>query len=168
VKLPPIADAYVRGGSSSGTNFGTATSLVVKQVSGTTSDTRITYLRFPLVGLGHGVTSARLRLFGQRPTAGPVTDSVFAVAGNTWSETGINWNNKPALGARQGAPVVITPTAQYYEWDVTAFVQAQGAAKAGAVSFAVRMDANISTSPEAFNSREAADNRPQLVVTSQP
>jgi photosystem II stability/assembly factor-like uncharacterized protein len=161
------ADLYVRDGTSAGTNFGTATTLVVKTTTSAGSN-RITYLRFPLSGVSGTVTAGKLRLFGSRPAATTTTDSAFAVASNSWTETGTTWNNKPALGAKQGGAVTIGTQAQYYEWDVTSFVKAQKAAGATAVSLAVRMDSAVNDGPDTFNSRQAASNPPRLVVTAGP
>jgi subtilisin family serine protease len=167
-RIGAAADAYVRDGSHAGSNFGTATSLAVKATSAA-GNNRLSYLRFPLSGLAGSVTNAKLRLHGSRTTASSATDSAYAVASNSWTETGINWNNRPTLGARQGTPVTITPAAQYYEWDVTVFVAAQKAAGATAVSLAVAMDVQVNDSPDSFGSREAAAaNRPELVVTTAP
>jgi hypothetical protein len=167
VTLAPDADAHVRDGTSAGTNFGNAGKIEVKSQS-TAGNTRIAYLRFPLGGLGP-VVSARLRLFGNRPSTNTVTDSAFAVADNGWSETTITWNNRPPLGAAALSPgVVVTPTAQYYEWDVTSFVEGQRNNDSGEVSLAVKMDSNVTIGPDSFNSREATGSRPQLVVTTGP
>jgi hypothetical protein len=163
--LAPVADAYVRDGTYASANFGTATSLVVKVQSSTTGNHRITFLRFSFSGLSGGVTAAKLRLYGLRPSGNGVTDSAYAVSDNSWSETGITWNNLPAIGAVQGSGVAIGTVAQYYEWDVTAFVKAQRSAAASAVSLAVQMDASVTIGPDTFNSREAASNHPQLVIT---
>jgi len=157
----------VQDGSNADMNFGTATTLIVK-TQGTAGNTRITYLRFPLSAVGANVSSARLRMFGSRPTASAATDSAFAVSSNTWTETGTTWNNRPALGAQQGSGLVIGATAQYYQWDVTSFVRTQKTAGVSAASFAVKMDVEISNSPDAFNSKEASSNRPELVVISAP
>jgi subtilisin family serine protease len=165
VTVSPVADAYVRDGSSAGTNFGNATTLEVKTTTAS-SATRIAYLRFPLTAVPASVGRARLRLHGSRPVTSTATDAAFAVSNNSWSETGITWNNRPALGAVQGASVTITPTAGYHEWDVTAFVRAQKAAGATAVSLAVKMDQAVSHGPDSFSSRQAASNRPQLVVSA--
>jgi subtilisin family serine protease len=170
VTLAPAADAYVRDGTYAGTNFGTATTVVVKN-SASAGTNRISYVRFPLTSVNGTVNSAKLRLYGSRPAATTVTDSAYAVSSNSWTETGITWNNKPAVGAKQGTGIVITTTAGYQEWDVTSFVKSQKAAGATAVSLAVQMDAPVTDSPDTFNSREAASNRPQLVVnaaTGQP
>jgi hypothetical protein len=109
------------------------------------------------------VTSAKLRLFGNH-TMGTTVDSAFAVSVDSWTETGITFNNKPALGAKQGS-ATITTTAQYYELDVTPFVASERAAGNGTVSLAVTMDAITANAPDTFNSRQAATNRPQLVVS---
>jgi hypothetical protein len=157
------ADAYVRDGSAAGTNFGTDPSLPVKTTS-STGNNRISFVRFPLSTVGT-VSAAHLQLFGSRPAATATTDSVFAVSSNSWTETGITWNNQPALGSKQGSSLKITTTAQYYDWDVTAFVKAQKAAGATEVSLAVKMDNTVNDSPDTFNSRQATANPPRLVVT---
>jgi hypothetical protein len=114
------------------------------------------------------VVSAKLRLFGNRPTASANTDTVLSVGNITWSETSINWVTKPGLGVAQGPGMVIQTAAQVYEWDVLNHVSAQKSMGAAAVSLAVRMDGTTSNSPDSFSSREAATNRPQLVVTTTP
>jgi hypothetical protein len=67
-----------------------------------------------------------------------------------------------------GAGTAITPTASYYECDVTELIRAQRSAGAASVSLAVRMDRNVDHGPDTFGSRETATNRPQLVVQSTP
>jgi hypothetical protein len=114
------------------------------------------------------VTAAKLRLFGNRPTASTVADGAYAVPDNTWNELTINWVNKPMLGAKQGGSVIVGATMQYYEWDVASFVASQKMAGATAVNLAVKMDTPTNDSPDAFNAKEAGTNRPQLVVTTSP
>jgi len=164
VTLNPVADAHVQDGTNAANNFGNLTTLLVKATaSGGTN--RWAYLRFPLTGVNGAVNAARLRLHGSRPTtANGIPDVVYAVSNNTWTETGITWNNKPLPGEAQGFGVAIHTNAHYYEWDVTPFVKAQKAAGATAVSLAVRMSANVSIGPDTFSSRQAASNRPELVV----
>jgi hypothetical protein len=164
---PPVtigaeADAYVRDGGAAAANFGTDPALPVKN-STTAGNHRIAYLRFPL-GAVASVGQARLRLFGSRVTASMLTDGAFAVPSNMWTETGITWNNRPALGGKLGVSVVVTSTAQYYEWDVTAHVHAQKIAGASAVSLAVQMETATGNAPDTFNAREAG-SPPQLVIT---
>ena len=167
VRVEPVADAYVRDGSAAGTSFGGAATLEVK-TTGAAGNTRIAYLRFPLAGVPASVASARLRLYGRRSLTSAALDAAYAVASLTWSEAGLTWNNRPALGERQGPGVNVTTSAQYYEWDVTPFVQAQKTAGASAVSLAVRMESAVDHAPDTFQSKEAASNRPELVVTAGP
>jgi hypothetical protein len=166
--IAAVADAYVRDGSSAGANFGRLSELVVKSTN-TTGNRRLAYLRFPLASVSGSVRKATLRLHGVRTSAQPTTDSVHAVSGNSWKEAGLTWNNRPALGTRQRPGVRISPAPfRYYEWDVTAFVRAQQRAGASAVSLAVRMDRSVEHGPDTFRSREAPQNRPELVVEVEP
>jgi hypothetical protein len=162
--LNPIADSYVRDGSSASSNFGTATTLLVKDTS-SAGNNRRSFLKFDISSVGATIANAKLRLFGNHAT-GTTTDSAFAVANTTWTETGITWNNQPALGAKQGASVTIRTTAQYYEFDVSTFVVAQQKAGVHLVSLAVAMDAQTNNSPDTFDSREATSDPPQLVVST--
>jgi hypothetical protein len=159
--LSPIADAYVQQGSP-GMNFGASTSLLVKTQNGSTNN-RIAYLKFSLGAAAAPVQRATLRLYGNSTTANS-NDGALAVADTSWTETGITWGNKPPAGAHLAA-VVVAPALRYYEWDVTAYVKSQQTGGAGVVSLAVTMDSSAARPPDAFNSREAADHPPQLVVT---
>jgi subtilisin family serine protease len=158
--VTPVADAYVRDGGSAGTNFGTTSPLTVK--NGTTGYARVGYLKFNLPAVP-SVGSAKLRLYGSHAVSGAASDSAFAVQSTSWTEAGLTWNNKPPLGAKQGGSVPVNLTSQYYEWDVTAWVRAQKAAGATSLSLAVAMDAPVND-PDNFNSREAASNKPELMI----
>jgi len=108
-------------------------------------------------------SSAKLRLFGNFTAASgasPVT--VHAEDTDSWTETGLTWNTQPAVGSA----VVTVPvglTAQYWEWNLTAFVQNQIATGQHTMSLELQNDSTTSD-PANFNSREAASNGPQLVV----
>jgi hypothetical protein len=162
VTIAPSADSYVeQGQTSAGMNFGKAAILEVKTQNGA-DNSRIAYLRFPLAAVNGAVTNATLRLYGKSSTANTM-ESAFAVMDDAWTETGINWNNKPALGAKQFT-VTVTTTAQYREWNVTAIVKSQQAAGRPTINLAVSMDMDTSAAPDTHNSKEAASNPPQLVV----
>ena len=126
----------------------------------------VSYLRFSLADVPANVSGAKLRLYGRRLAANPVTDSAFAVVDSSWTERGLTWRNRPALGARQGTGQRVPSTPGYVEWDVTEFVRSQKAAGRSAVSLAVRMDAVVSNTLDTFNSREAASNWPQVAISS--
>jgi hypothetical protein len=159
--LGPIADAYVRDGASAGTNFGTATILAVKNSS--TGFNRRAFLKFDLSGVS-SVSSAKLRLFGNFGGASGSTIPVLvhSVTNTSWSETGITWNNQPGIGGPL-ASVSVGTGAQYWEWDVTAYIKSQTSAGNSLVTLEVQTDTNNSA-VTTFNSREAAANPPQLVI----
>jgi hypothetical protein len=164
--LTPVADAYVRDGSSAGRNFGGDPTLQVKN-SSSAGNNRRAFLRFDLSGVTGAVTSATLRLFG-KSGGGTSNESAFAVTDDSWTETGITYANQPPRGPRQGGSVPIGPTAQYYRFDVTSFVAARKRAGANVVSLTVAMDNPTSKSPDSFNSRDSNTSKPQLVVIAVP
>jgi hypothetical protein len=167
--LSPIADAYVRDGSSATTNFGTATTLQT-QSNATIGNNRETYLKFDLATVT-GISKATVRLYGSlSDTSGSnVPAGIYSVATTTWTESGsgsITWNNKPAAGVTPLATTVITNNVpRWYEFDVTAYLQAEKAAGRNVVSLAVK-NTSQSSPFASFNSREATTNQPQLILWS--
>jgi peptidoglycan/xylan/chitin deacetylase (PgdA/CDA1 family) len=155
------ADAYVRDGDSANTNFGTATSLVVKKSS--TGFNRVSYVKFSISNLT-GVTAAKLQMWGKLGSSGSVPVAVGPVATTSWSETGITWNNKPAIGSALATGAVSSTTLTKLEFNVGTYVKNQRAAGKTVVSFAVQGTTNTSA-VASFNSREAASNKPRLVIT---
>jgi hypothetical protein len=172
IGLSPTADAYVQDGTSATTNFGTAAELRT-QASAATGSNRETYLKFDLTA-ATGINKAVLRLYGRLSdtTAGSVPVSVYAVTTTGWIESGsssITWNTKPAAGATALAGTTVTGnTPQWYELDLTSYIQTEKAAGRNAVSFAIKGNANSSPYVN-FNSRESSTNQPQLIMqTTQP
>jgi hypothetical protein len=163
--LRAAADAYVRDGSTNaGKNFGGLSTLEVKK--STTGFNRTSYLRFDLSSIA-SIGSAKLRLWGRLDNADVknVVVEVDAVDSTTWGESTINWNNKPAIGAKQGQFTVIDTTSRWYEIDLTSFLKAQKAAGKKLISLALRR--TTTTTPNAiFNSNEATSNRPELRITA--
>jgi hypothetical protein len=164
VTIAPSADSYVEQGSSnSGMNNGKAAILEVKSQAGADNN-RVAYLRFPLAAInGTPAVTATLRLFG-KSDSGNNAESVYAVMDDTWTETAITWNNRPPVGVKQTTTSVGT-TAQYREWNITALVKAQQAAGRPNVNIALSMDMDTQQGPDTHNSREAASNPPQLLIT---
>jgi hypothetical protein len=170
--LNTTADAFVKSGTNANTNFGNATTgLEVKNADPVAqpNNSRRTFVKFNISTVGTTVTSAKLRLFGSRPsTSGTWSDNAYGITDSTWTETGITWNNAPVLPGTALASVVVTPTAQYYEWDVTSFVATQRSGGATQVSLALAGATTITTTQDTFNSREVGGNPPQLVIISTP
>jgi photosystem II stability/assembly factor-like uncharacterized protein len=162
ITLSPTADAYVRDGSSAATNFGTATSLNVKL--NTSGFNRDSYLKFDLSSAS-SITSAKLQFFATSSEGTAITVAAFPVSNTTWTETGITWNNKPALGATQIGSVVVNGTPLVmYQIDVTSYAKSEKMAGRNVITLGLHGPASTSTLCT-LNSREAASNGPSLVIT---
>jgi hypothetical protein len=160
VTLTPIADTYVRDGDTAGQSFGTATVLAVK-TNPQVGLNRHIFLKFDLSGLTT-VSNAKLRLFGNfTASSGTSPVTLHAEDNDSWTES-MTWNNQPAVGAAV-VTIPVGRAAQYWEWDLTAFVQNQIVTGQRTMSLELQNDATTSD-PVNFNSREAASNRPQLLV----
>ena len=117
-------------------------------------------LKFALNGLSGSVTNARLRLCVQY--ASTANHTVYSVTNDSWTESGINWNNKPATVAALDTQAV-PGIDQWIEFDVTAFVASQ--MSDGQVSFTIRSD---NSNTVGYHSTEGSDpaRQPQLQVTT--
>jgi hypothetical protein len=149
-------DSYVRGGSYATKNYGQDIKMYVKGNS-SESDTRISYLKFRLGNHVSTVSNAKLRIYGK-----PSKTSTFTAYETTdaWCEDCLTWNNKPLLGTVVGS-VNAMATYQYWEIDITSYVQSQAAGD-DTVSIAITESA---ASYSDFNSSENSSNKPQLVIT---
>lgn len=165
--LEPVADAFVRDGSSNATlNFGTLTALTVKKDG--TGFNRITYLKFDLSNYTKADT-AKLRLTIQSAnTNATVTQwQLWKCDNDNWTETGLNWNNKPAattlLGTLPGKKTGVA------EWDITSIVDAE--AKGDKILTLTVVSTVVNgTSDVSFHSKEVTDAsvRPKLVIEAPP
>ncbi len=116
--LEPAADAFVQGGPSANLNFGTSTSLMVKEDTSINVE-RKAYLRWDLGSVVGPVLQARVRLFPIDVGTNGLEHGVALARSNNWAETGITWNNQPGSGKRfatwipgVGVPVEIDVTPQ--------------------------------------------------------
>lgn len=159
--LNPFGDAYVRDGSSAGTNFGSATLLEVR-TSGS-GNNRDSYFLFN-IGSFTPLTVVRLRVYAKLSGSGSVGVSAYGTS-QLWSETNINWNNRPPLGNVQGSTTVSGTSLTWYEFDVTSHVKAEKAANWTVVSLALHATSS-SNRVMTINSRESATNKPELVTIS--
>jgi PKD repeat protein len=150
----PSADSYVNS-VSPGKNYGTLDVLKVRQGTSSSDTTWRSYLQFNVIGVTGPVTSVKLRLY--------VTDSsvdggeVYAVS-NSWTEAGLTWNNAPVVGGTPLAQAGAVTTGAWAEIDLGAAAVSGN----GTYSFALK---NAVTNTALYNSREAASNPPQLIVT---
>jgi chitodextrinase len=148
----PTEDAYVRSDQAA-SNFGSATTL---QVDG--SPAKNFLMKFNVSGVGSkSVTNATLRLYCVDPSAGS-GGSFASVSTNSWSESTVTWNNKPALGS----PFVSlgkVSTGTWYSVNVTNLVHGDGTVSIGVTS-------TSSDGADYTSSEGSAGFRPELVVTT--
>ncbi len=123
VTIAPEADSYVRGGSSASNNYGTATSLQVKD-SSNNSYKRRAYLRFDLGNMSGSITSATLRVKVSYVESSSTTHLCNFVSSDSWTETGINWNNKPSYGSQLDSETTVS-VGNWVEFDVTSQVSTE-------------------------------------------
>ncbi len=165
--LEPLEDAYVRNRASAGDNFGSSSSLTTR-TKPNDKDLRWAYLKFDLSSIDGRVTRATLRLYGamKGSSSSEIPVAAHAVADTSWTESNINWSNKPTAAPTPLATVVVSGAApRYYEWDLTSYLQQAKQAGQGSVSM-VLSNAEATASYVRWNSREAADDWPQLVITT--
>jgi protocatechuate 3,4-dioxygenase beta subunit len=169
VTVNPVADTYVQDGTSSNMNFGVSTQLL-SRLSSRSNFNDQAYLRFDLSSLCNA-SRVVLRLYGRLSDtrAANLPTAVYGVQSPNWPETGINWNNKPAdMGTVLASAAVSGTTGQWYDFDITSYIQAELAAGRRLISLALKNQATggLTSQPTAtvFDSREAV-NKPQLIVT---
>src|SRR5262249_34120928 len=99
-------------------NYGTTAELRLN------SNTNWAYLKFDLTGVPlASVSSATLRIYKYSTTTN-TTVTAYQVTDDTWTETALNWSNKPAMGTAVNS-VASGALKTWYEIDVTSFVNAQ-------------------------------------------
>ena len=156
ITLTATADSYVSSGAT-GTNFGTGTTL-----RSDNSPVEATYLKFDLSPYaGRTLVSARLLLrSGGNGSTG--TQNVKLVASDSWTEGGITYTNRPALGTSIGS-LGQTTTNTSYSVPLTASALTGDLGQ----QLSLGMDANGSDGLE-LNSKEAGSTAaPKLVLTLQ-
>lgn len=146
------ADSYVNVAKPAA-NYGANSTILV---DGSTGPTYEGYLKFNVSGVTGPVQSAVLRVYA---TSGAVNSVAVYGAGNSWTETGLTWNNKPArtTGALDSRGPITSNN--WVEYNVTALIGANGT-----YTFVLAKDISDSAG---FSSKEGAQP-PQLIVTFAP
>jgi hypothetical protein len=98
----------------------------------------------------------------------PTAITLYDVANANWSESTLTFDNAPAVGGAVATQTISGYGSQngaYYDFDVTAYLQAAVAAGKTKVSFALKAEAgsNVRVS---FATSEAPANTPALVITT--
>ncbi len=127
VTLNPVADSYVQNNGAESSNFGNSTTLLCQNSSSGTKAEAI--FRFDLSSFKYYIGSAKLRVYARNQTnnTNPVRIRATGLANTSvWNESVVNWNNKPSeSGSWNDEKTITGTTGQYYEWDVTSYIQAQ-------------------------------------------
>ncbi|MEK3916534.1 polysaccharide lyase family 8 super-sandwich domain-containing protein [Paenibacillus sp. FSL H7-0331] len=121
ILVQPAADAYTDG-CNADSNYGSSSVLIVKG-SGNSCLSRKTYLKFELSSLSSPVFNAKLKIYGSNTTDNVATAvKAYEASSDTWTETGISWNNAPGHAATAASTVNVNSTEASFELDVTSMV----------------------------------------------
>lgn len=162
------ADTYVKQSPGASSNFGTAT---VGEVQGGTTAQRKTYLKFDCPSLpgGETITAASLRLVFSKVQAQAVeirtvTDVAGAEHPNSWTETGLTWNNSVVSWPANALLDSHTVAVGAQTFNVTSLVTA------GSATYSFVVQAPASSSNYQFRTKEygTAGDRPTLTLTTAP
>ena len=147
----PEADARTQA-SAATTNYATSN----LRVDGGSNPAVESLLRFTVTGAPAGsIRSAKLRIYAY---SGTVDGPAVFTTNPAWTETAVNWNNRPPRTSATTDDKGAIATNSWVEYDVTSFVTSNGT-----YSFGL---AGTSSDGVDFRSREAATERPELVVTT--
>jgi len=144
------ADARVKQ-ASPGTNYG---ALAYVSVDGAPDPIEESYLRFTVNGVTGAVQSAKLRVYVT--TDGTNNGPAIYLANNSWTESTLTWNTKPALISGAVDNKGALPTNAWAEYNVTSLIGGNG-------TYTLALIADSSDGAQ-FSSREGAFPA-QLVVT---
>lgn len=132
----------------------------ILRVDAATATERNTYMKFTVSGVpaGDSIASASLRLVNTDANTGNVL--VNSTASSNWTESTLNWTNKPLLGPFRDAAVMAPGAGVATSFNVTGAVTGNGT-----VSLMVRTN-NTTGAVLAFGARDNANTalRPQLIV----
>ncbi|MCF8380396.1 MAG: sulfatase-like hydrolase/transferase [Bacteroidales bacterium] len=154
-------DTYVRGGEYANINYSTETDLIVK--TGSKEDFfRKTLIKIDLNNenlQSHAIGRAVLKLYANR--TGDCTIVASEIDDN-WTESIVTWATAPVSGSDISSSE-ITSADTYYEWDITNYLKSQ-LNQDGIISVCLDeyTGANVNVY---FNSKEAADHHPELVLS---
>ena len=120
-KVPVSADSFVKRGTAT-TNYGSDTDVRAKDGFGSSSNDRKAYLKYDLSGISGTISEAVLNFQYKTSVSGTISASFYEVSDDSWTESGLIWDNKPSMGA-----LISTEnfTGTTYVWDlidVTSYV----------------------------------------------
>ncbi|MEI9999294.1 MAG: DNRLRE domain-containing protein [Verrucomicrobiota bacterium] len=169
VSLTPVADAEVASGKPT-SNFGSSSDIYIQSANGGSYGNERGWLKFDLSSLpaGSNIAGARLVMFCWSATGASLPTGVSAASTDSWTETGLTWNNQPGFGNPISTVALSSgATNVSYSWDVTQFVQSEfaGDKTVSLVVKAITENSSDATWPSyGFDSKEYGSNSPVLQV----
>ena len=172
--LTPVADAQVESGANYvNSNYGTTKNLYVQSSSTSSYGNERAWVKFDLSTVPNNatITKATLSLYNWKAAGAALPTELHGGSDDSWTETGLTWNNQPALSDVIATQTLAAGTYNvWYSWDVTSFVQSKLASNKLA-SFVLKAQAensSDSTPPSyAFDSKEyGSGTAPTLQITT--
>ncbi|MEQ9468627.1 MAG: DNRLRE domain-containing protein [Ekhidna sp.] len=154
--LNVLADSYVRSGTHSSNNFGTESKIAVKRYDNSSTE-RESYLKFDISHID-SVEKAFLILTPSLVNEdAPTTNyQVFGVTDNSWTETGITWDNKPNASGTYIDKIL--GSFGKMEWDITSLVNQEALQSHDTLSLVLKGEENGSKRNISFHSRETMNS----------
>jgi len=167
--IGPLADTFVRGGTGATYNNGTWTSMYVGRYS---DSAERGYVKFDLSSIPWSeITGAKLWLDVYRAENGGANVQVERVDDDSWTESGITWNNQPDRTGLLVGPQLVNENFKWFSWtssDFLSFVAGEYTGD-GVVSLALidtEEDGPTNNSYARFNTKEYSSTyAPMLEVT---
>ncbi|MEO8150683.1 MAG: PQQ-dependent sugar dehydrogenase [Bacteroidia bacterium] len=164
--LSTTADAYVQDGIYDTINYGSVALMKTKQTS-LTDDIQKSFLKFDISALTGVIISAKLRLYGNIKDASANVE-VYNVSDNNWAETAITAANQPPHDSNIVQAKTVGDSLQYYSWDLLSYFAAKQSSGESLVSIMLYNDKETPATRAKFNTKEAANYQPQLIIITKP
>jgi hypothetical protein len=160
VIVNPTADTYVRGGTYSNANYGSAQTIFAKTDPVTAEGQHEIYMKFLLPASTGTLVSAKLRIYVSYGTA-TSTHRAFLVSNDAWNESTITFANKPFWGT-QIASWSPFPSAAYIE--IPLDLNSIKTELEGDRALSLRI-ANDTNGYHSYRSKEMTSLKPSLILT---
>lgn len=157
-------DSYIRGGIYANDNYGGEVSLTVKTGS-SENYLRKTLVKFDLTNKGLksvSIDKAILRLYANSAASCNIRAVELP---DSWSESNVTWSESPTAG-NSIISTSISSSDRYYEWDITHYVRLQ--IFVDEIISILLEDEGTSNVQVHFNSKEAYNYTPELVINTSP
>ncbi len=120
------ADANVKFGTKTTTNYGSATTIEAKRRDGRPDETSKTYIRFDLTAITEPILQAKLQVYKpEKYSAGFLTLYALKEGFETWAENTITWNNAPGNLTLSPSYMDMTKVDSLGRWEIKGTLSAQ-------------------------------------------